>query len=688
MTPTTSDNPLLDEWDTPFGLPPFAKITDDHFAPAFKSAFAVHRDEIAGIAGSSDAPNFENTITALEKSGEALRKVSAVFYNLSGSHTNPAIQKIERDIAPVRAKHYNDMLLNRDLFARVDALTKDTSSLTAEQARVLERYHTMFVRAGAGLQGDARNRAAAIKQRLAELGTQFSQNVLADEADYVLHLTDEADLSGLPPHLKSAAARNAKERGYDGGFAITLSRSSIEPFLQFADRRDLREQAFSAWAARGEKDGASDNRKVAAEIVALRAELASLLGFANFASFKLDDQMAKTPAAVRSLLTQVWDQAVARAAEECAKLQETAQAGGGNFAIAPWDWRYYAEKVRKAEYDFDGSSVEPYLQLDKMIEAAFDTAHRLFGLTFRALPDVSLYHPDARAYEVLDRHGGHLGVFIGDYFARPSKRSGAWMSNFRDQHKLDGDGNEEVRPIIVNVANFAKGADGQPSLLTFDDARTLFHEFGHALHGLMSDVTYPMISGTSVARDFVELPSQLYEHWLSQPDVLRRFARHCETGAAMPEDLLEKLQAAENFNQGFATVEYVSSALVDLDLHELGTDEAKIDITDFERQSLSKIDMPDAIIMRHRTPHFSHVFAGDGYSAGYYSYMWSEVMDADAFEAFEETGDPFDSDTASRLAKHIYTAGGTQDPAEAYKAFRGRAPEVKALMKKRGFEAA
>lgn len=679
-----TSNPLLSDWTTPFELPPFDQINPTHFEEAFEAAMSEARSESDAIAELADEPSFENTITALEKSGEKLTKVARTFFNLSSADTNEALQEIERDIAPKLAKHSSDMLLNEKLFARIAALwnARGTLDLNDEDAKVLERYHKMFQRAGAGLDKDGKSRIAEISQRLATLGTQFSQNILKDEADYQLVLETEEDRAGLPDFLLTAAREAAKERGHDGKHVITLSRSSIEPFLQFSTNRRLREEAFKAWSARGEIKGETHNEKIIAETLALRAEKAKLLGFENFAAFKLDDTMAKTPENVRELLTKVWEPAVAQARSEEEKLAEMAAKGGENHPIAAWDWRFYSEKVRKVEHDLDETELKPYLQLDNMIEAAFDTATRLFGVTFKELHDVPVYHPDVRAFEVLDPAGRHVGLFLGDYFARPSKRSGAWMTAFRSQHKLKGD----VTPIIVNVMNFSKGAPGEATLLTFDDARTLFHEFGHGLHGLLSDVTYPMISGTSVARDFVELPSQLYEHWLSEPEVLSRFATHYKTGEKMPQELLEKLLAAANFNQGFATVEYTASALIDLELHLLDNPDG-IDIAAYEVAELEKVGMPDAITMRHRIPHFQHVFSGDGYSAGYYSYMWSEVMDADAFGAFKEAGDIFDKEAAERLHTHIYSAGGRPDPEETYKAFRGRAPKIDALLKKRGFAA-
>jgi peptidyl-dipeptidase Dcp len=554
----------------------------------------------------------------------------------------------------------------------------DTLGRSAEQKRVLERYHVTFRRAGAGLDGAAKERLAAIIERLAALGTAFSQNVLADEQAFALSLQGEAELAGLPDFMREAMKSEARERGLDG-HVITLSRSSVEPFLQFARRRDLREKVLRAFISRGDNGGATDNKAIIAEMVQLRAERARLLGYTDFAHYRLDDAMAKTPAAVRNLLDTVWAPARQKALADRNDLQALVQEEGGNFALAPWDWRYYADKLRSRRCAVDEAAIKPYLNLDHMIEAAFYAAQRLFGLSFTARPDVPLWHPDVRVWEVRDSDGGEIGLFFGDYFARPSKRSGAWMTSLREQEKLAGD----IRPLIVNVCNFAKAADGEPTLLGFEEARTLFHEFGHALHGLLSAVTYPKISGTNVATDFVELPSQLYEHWLEQPEVLRRFARHYQTGAPMPEDLLQRLLAARNFNQGFGTVEYLASAYVDMDFHSLPP-AAAIGSNAFEANALSRIGMPDEIVMRHRPPHFGHIFSGGGYAAAYYSYMWSEVLDADAFEAFEETGDIFDPATAKRLRETIYAAGGARDPVDAYKAFRGRLPSAEALLRKRG----
>ena len=678
-TSTDTQNPLLADWKAAFGLPPFGAVKPEQFRPAFDQALANHRAEIDAVAGNAASATFDNTIAALERSGRELDRVSNVFFVLAGANTGDDIEAVEREISPLLARHNNAFYLNRALYARIADLyrRKDALGLDAEQARVLERYHTRFVRAGGALDKPAQDRLAAINERLATLGTQFGQNVLADEKAYALIL-DASDLAGLPDFARAAARAAAEERGHQGKYAITLARSSCETFLQFSARRDLREKVFQAWIKRGENGGATDNRALIAEMVALRAERARLLGFDTFADYRLDDQMAKTPANARKLLDDVWGRARAKAQVERDALQKMIADEGGNFPLAPWDWRFYAEKLRKAKYDLDEAEIKPYFQLDKMVEAAFETARLLFGLTFTPV-DVPLYHPDARAYEVKDAAGRHVALFIGDYFARTSKHSGAWMTSLRDQEKLSGN----VTPIVLNVCNFSKPAAGEPALLSFDEARTLFHEFGHALHGMLSNVTYPLLAGTAVPSDFVELPSQLYEHWLEVPEILEKYARHAKTGAPMPKALLDRLLATRTYGQGFATVEYTACALVDLDLHGLRKSD-QLDVTDFEKRDLERIDMPPEIVMRHRLPHFQHLFSGGGYAAGYYSYMWSEVLDADAFEAFEETGNSFDPATAKRLRDYIYGAGNLREPAEAYKAFRGRLPTVDALLKKRG----
>ncbi|AOO83225.1 M3 family metallopeptidase [Bosea vaviloviae] len=683
--PLPANNPFSRPWDTPFGLPPFAAITPEHIRPAFEAALAKHRFEIDALTTEAAAPDFANTIEALERAGRALSRVGGVFYNLTGADTNEALQAIEREMSPLTSRHWSAIMMDPALFARVAAVfaRRETLGLDAEQARLLERTHRGFIRSGAQLGPEEKTRLAAINERLAGLGTQFSQNVLKDESSYALIIEDEAGLAGLPAFLIAAMARAATDRGHDGKHAVTLSRSIIEPFLTFSTRRDLREEAFIAWSKRGENGGETDNRAIVAEMVKLRAEKAKLLGFPTFAHFKLDDSMAKTPSHVRDLLELVWKPAKARAAQEAADLAALAQSEGENGPIRPWDWRHYAEKVRQQTYALDEAVLKPYLQLDRIIAAAFDVAGKLFGLAFEAKPELKGYHRDVRIWEVKEAASGrHIGLFLGDYFARASKRSGAWMSAYRGQRNFDG----EVRPIIVNVCNFAKPAEGKPALLSIDDARTLFHEFGHALHGLLSDVRYGSLAGTSVSRDFVELPSQLYEHWFLTSEVMQAYCLHAETGEPIPKALIDKIKTAQTFNQGFSSVEYTSSALVDLAFHSLeGT--AEIDPLAFEAAELARIGMPAEIIMRHRTPHFTHVFSGDGYSAGYYSYLWSEVMDADAFNAFIEAGDVFAPEVAAKLKRYIYSAGDTRDPAEAYTLFRGRLPTPDALLEKRGLAA-
>jgi peptidyl-dipeptidase Dcp len=666
-------NALLSPWQTPFQLPPFAQFNDADFAPAFEAAMQAGRAAYAAIVTTPDPPSFANTIDAMERADDLLDRVGGVFFNLSGSDSNRAREGLQRELSPKLSAYTSEIVNNRALFDRIEALwaARDTLDLTDEQARVLMLYRRMFVRAGAALDGAQAARLTEVKSRLAILGTEFTQNLLADERDWMMPLED---LAGLPDFVIASAKAAAAERGREG-HVVTLNRSLIVPFLQFSTRRDLREHAYEAWAARGANGGKTDNRAIAAEVLALRAERASLLGYDSFARYKLETEMAGSPEAVRDLLMQVWEPARAKALADAAKLEAMLHADGHTGPLEPWDWRYYADKLRRREHDLDEAALKPYLSLEGMISAAFDCANRLFGLEFRAL-EMPLYHPDACAWEVT-REGRHMAVFIGDYFARPSKRSGAWCSTMRSQRKLGGD----VRPIVVNVCNFAKG---DPALLSYDDARTLFHEFGHALHQMLSDVTYGFISGTSVARDFVELPSQLYEHWLEVPEVLGAHARHVETGAAMPQDLLDRLLAAQNFNQGFSTVEYVASALVDLEFHD-GPPPG--DPMQKQAEVLDALGMPRAIRMRHATPHFAHVFSGDGYSSGYYSYMWSEVMDADAFDAFLEAGDAFDPQTAARLERFILSAGGSDEAETLYTAFRGRMPGVDALLKGRGLAA-
>ncbi len=668
-------NVPLQDWDTPFGLPPFDRIRDEDFAPAFETALAEARAAIAAIATDPAPPDFDNTIATLERVERRLSQVMAPFHAVADADSTPLREELERDFALLFAAYSSDIIENKALFARIDALWqgRETLGLTAEQDRVLMLTRRGFVRAGAMLEGASAARIREIRARSAVLMTAFPQNLLADERDWAMDLA-EGELEGLPDFLVAALHAAGAERGRDGA-VVTTSRSLMMPFLQFSPRRDLRERAHAAFVRRGANGGATDNRAIAAETLALRAERARLLGYPDYAAFALETEMAGNAEAVRDLLMRVWAPARARAEADAAVLEAMLVADGLHAPLQPWDWSYCAEKRRRAEHDLDAAALKPFFQLDRMIAAAFDCAGRLFGLGFREIA-VPLYHLDARAWEVT-RDGAHLAVFIGDFLARPSKASGAWCSAIRVQARMDG----EVWPHVVNVCNFARPEDGQPALLSWDDARTLFHEFGHALHKMLSDVTYPSISGTTVAGDFGELPSQLYEHWLEVPEVLDRFATHAATGEAMPADLRDRLLAAATYDMGFKTVEYLASALVDLDFHE---GEPPADPMQRQAEVLERLGMPQAIRMRHATPHFAHVFAGDGYAAGYYSYMWSEVMDADAFAAFEEAGDAFDPALAARLERDILSRGGSEDAAVLYTRFRGRLPGVEALLKGRG----
>jgi len=677
-------NPLLQAWDGPFGIPPFASIRAEHFVPAFDHALRAHRAEVDAIAACAQPPTFENTVAAFDAAGRELARIEPLFVNLTRAEASPALQAAEREMAPRLASHHSAIALHPGLFARIDALhgRRGELGLAPEERRLLDRVHLDFVLQGARLPEAGKARLAGIVERLAELSTRFSQNVLADEAGIRIELRGAEDLAGLPEWLRAAAREAAQAGGDTGGWVITLSRSLVVPFLTFSSRRDLRERAFKAWIRRGENEGPHDNRPVAREILALRNEQARLHGYTNYADYALVDRMAGTPGAVAALLEQVWDPAKARAAQERDALAAQARAMGETHAIEPWDWRYYAEKVREARYGLDDSKLKPYFSLERMLPAAFDTARRLFGLEFEERPDIHAYHPDVRAFEVRGADGRAVGLFLSDNYARPAKRSGAWMSAYRWQSRAGG----ETLPIIANHNNFARGPEGGPTLLSADDVRTLFHEFGHGLHGLLSQVTYERLSGTRVLRDFVELPSQIFEHWAFEPAVLAKHALHHETGEPIPPEMVMALKRARRFNQGFETVEYTACALVDMALHAR-PDAGGVDIAEFEAAELSRIGMPREIVMRHRLPHFGHLFSGSSYAAGYYVYLWAEVLDADGHDAFVEAGDPFDAQTAARLRRYVYSTGATLDPAEAFRGFRGRDPSVGPMLAKRGLAA-
>ena len=681
---TATSNPLLQPWDTPFGLPPFDRIRAEHFVPAFEAARAAHLAELDAIAAQSETPSFENTIAALDRSGRLYWRIEGVFHNLAASDTSPALQQAERELAPQLAAHQNAIYMHRGLFERIAALhaRRDELGLTPEQRRLLERFHFDFVRAGALLTDQAQQRYARVTERLAELTTRFGQNVLADEAAFRLELRSEAELAGLPEFVRAAARQAAADRGIADAHVITLSRSLIVPFLTFSERRDLREQAWRAWTRRGEHEGAHDNRPVAREILALRHEQARAHGYACYADYALADTMAGTRDAVGRLLDQVWTRAVGRVEQEREALRSLQLSRGESHTIEAWDWRWYAEKVRALRYELDEAEIKPYFPLERMVDAVFDCARQLFGLEFLLRPELRAYHPDVKVYEVRGRDGAHVGIFLHDNFARASKRSGAWMSNYRQQSRNVAGGGA-ISPIVVNNNNFAKGAPGAPTLLSFDDARTLFHEFGHGLHGLLSSVTYERLSGTNVLRDFVELPSQLFEHWLTEPAVLKKHARHVATGEAIPDALVARLHAARKFNQGYETVRYTASALVDMAVHSMESAEGP-DIVAAERAVLERIGLPPGVGMNHRLPHFQHLFSGSSYAAGYYVYLWAEVLDADGFDAFAEAGDPFDPAVAQRLQQFIYSAGDSLEPRSAYRAFRGREATVDPMLRKKG----
>jgi peptidyl-dipeptidase Dcp len=679
MTRTPDTNPLLERWDAPHGMPPFAAIRPEHFAPALERAMHEQRTELDAIAASKEPPTFDNTVAAFDRSGRLLARVGGVFHNLCSSEASPALQAVQSAMAQPLAAHENAVYMHAGLFARIEALHERRTELRLddEQRRLLERLHLDFVRAGARLEPAAQARYAQVMERLAELTTRFAQNVLADEAAFRLELKGEGDLAGLPEFVRAATRQAAVERGLEG-HVVTLSRSLVVPFLTFSERRDLRERAWRAWTGRGERLGDTDNRAIVREILTLRAEQARLHGRASYADYALEDTMARDQAAVNRLLSDVWQRAKVTVERERAQLDELRRAEGVDGAIEPWDWRFWAEKVRQRTYAIDDAQVKPYFALDRMVAAAFDCAERLFGVRFVERADLPVYHPDVKAYEV--RSGERVvGVFLHDNHARQSKRSGAWMNAFRWQSAHEQGG---VIPIVVNNNNFSKAPPGEPTLLGFDDVRTLFHEFGHGLHGLLSSVRYERLSGTNVLRDFVELPSQLFEHWAEEPDVLARHARHVATGEPIPQALVDRLRAARRFGQGYETVRYTASALVDMAVHALP--EAPDDIVAFEAEVLEREGLPPGVGLNHRLPHFQHLFASAGYAAGYYVYLWAEVLDCDVYDAFREAGDPFHRETAQRLLRHIYSAGDSVEPGATFEAFRGRPPRVEPMLAERG----
>jgi peptidyl-dipeptidase Dcp len=682
---STSENPLLAKWEGPYGgVPPFDRVQIPLFKPALEEAMALQLAEIDRIVKNSAAPDFQNTIVALEETGQTLDRVATIYGVWGATMAGPEYQAVQREMAPRLAAFNDQITQNEALFKRIESVYNSPAKakLTPEQQRLAWLYYTNFVRAGARLSPDAKKRLSEINQKLAGLFTKFSQNVLAEETDQFMVLKSEAELAGLPQNLREAAAAAAESKKQPGTWVIMNTRSSIDPFLTYSDRRDLREKAWRMFVNRGDNGGEHDNNAIITEILQLRAERAKLLGYPTHAHWRLENSMAKTPERAMELMEAVWKPAVARVHEEVADMQALADKEGAKIKIEPWDYRYYMEKVRKAKFDLDQNEIKPYLQLEKLREGIFWVAGELFNFNFTPVTNVPVAHPDVRVWEVTDKTSKrHIGLWYFDPYARAGKRSGAWMNAYRSQERVNG----EITTIVSNNSNFVKGKPGEPVLISWDDATTMFHEFGHALHGLNSNVTYPSLSGTAVARDYVEFPSQLLEHWLSTPQVLQRFALHYQTGKPIPEALVDKIKRSATFNQGFATVEYLSAALVDMKLHLAG--DKKIDPDAFERETLAQLGMPKEIVMRHRTPQFLHVFSSDGYSAGYYSYLWSDVITADAFGAFVEAKGPYDKSVADRLRKYIFSVGNTVDPAEGYRSFRGRDPKIDALMKKRGFTA-
>jgi peptidyl-dipeptidase Dcp len=673
------DNPFFSEFETPFGAPPFESIHNEHYMPAFDRGVEDQQAEIEAIVADSEAPTFANTIEALERSGATLTRMRSVLFPLNSANTNDEMQAVVKEMQPKFSQHRDDILLDEDLFARVEAVYEQQDlELDAEESMLLEETYQDFVRNGANLDAEAKAKLRELNQEFSVLTVQFSENLLAEMNAPALILEDEADLAGLPEGVRAAAARNATEQGHEGKWVFTLQRTSWTPFLTYSERRDLREELYRAYTNLCNHGDDTDNKELAAKIASLRAQRAAVLGYPTHAHYVLERNMAETPDNVNDLLTKLWEPALARAKSEAAEAQQLIDEEGGDFDFAAWDWWYYAEKIRKKKYDFDAETLKPYFVMDNVRAGVFDVANQLFGITFERRTDVPVYHEDVEAYEVKDADGTLLALYYVDYFTRPSKRGGAWKNNFRQQRKEDG---EDIRPIISNVANFTKPGGDQPALLTLDETRTLFHEFGHALHGLLADSTYESLSGTSVRRDFVELPSQMMENWAMDPGVLKSYAKHFETGEPIPDELIEKLQAADKFNQGFATTEYLAASILDMDWHSI-TGEMEPDSPEFEVATVGRIGLIPEIVSRYRSTYFSHIFAG-GYAAGYYSYIWAEVLDADAFEVFKEKG-IFDQELARSYRENLLERGGSEPPMTLYLRFRGAEPTIEPLLERRG----
>jgi len=686
-------NPFFQEWNTPYEVPPFMDIKDEHYMPAYQKGMEENLSEIDLIVNNPEAPTFANTIEELERTGKLLTKVARVFSNLASSNTNPKLQELQRELSPMLSAHYDKISLNEGLFNRVEAVwqEKESLDLTSEQRKLLEDTRKQFVRSGALMSEEQKKQITEINSKISGLSTSFGQNLLAETNGFelILNLSDldglsdgviAAALDAASQKMEKAETEEEKER-YKDKYVFTPHRSSMYPFLTESTRRDLREKLYKSYVMRGDNNNETDNKEIAAQIAKLRAERAQIMGYKTHAHFVLDDNMLKTPEEVYDLLTKLWKPAVKRAKVEVADMQDVADAEGQNFKIAAWDWWHYSEKVRKEKYNLDESAIKPYLSLDNVLKGVFSTTNKLWGLNFTEIFDIDLYHPDARVWEVTDKDGSHLGVFIGDYFTRSNKRGGAWMSSFKGQSNLDG----RERPIVVNVCNFPAPVGDNPALLSFDNVVTLFHEFGHAMHGTLTDVTYGSMAGTSGPRDFIELPSQLLEHWASEPEVLKSFATHYETGEPIPDDLIEKLLNASKFNQGFINTEYLAASLLDMDWHTISAEEDLKDANRFESESMKKVGLIDEIAPRYRTTYFAHIFSG-GYSSGYYSYVHAAVLDSDAFEAFKEAGDVFDPNLSSKLRATIYSKGSTEEAMDLFVQFRGRKADIGPILKVRGLD--
>jgi peptidyl-dipeptidase Dcp len=677
---SASENPFFAEYDTPFGVPPFSEIKNEHFLPAIEKGIEEQTAQIAAIVSNPEPADFENTIAAYDYSGELIRKVTGVFYNYNSSNTNAEIQALAKEIAPKLSAHYDNINLNPGLFEKVRMVYKNRNALNlnGEQARLLEDTYKDFVRGGAALESEAQVRFREINQELSVLTLRFGENVLAETNEFKLVIDNQDDLEGLTRGLIDQGAETAKAAGMEGKWVYTLHNPSIMPFLQYSAKRDLREKIYKAYINRGNNNNDKDNKELIGKITALRLERANLLGYETHAAFILEENMAKNAGNVLDLLNQLWTPALKRAKAEVAQLQTIIDKEGGNFKLQPWDWNYYAEKLRKEQYDLDDEQLKPYFSLENVKQGIFTVCKNLYGITFTEQKDIPVYHPDAVAYEVNEANGDHIGVLYMDFHPRESKRGGAWMSSYRKQYVKNG---EKVSPVITIVCNFTKPTASQPSLLTFDETSTFFHEFGHALHGLLSNSTYYSLSGTSVPRDFVELPSQIMENWASEPEVLKLYAKHYQTGEVIPDELIEKIQNSAYFNQGFATVEYLAASFLDMGYHNM-KEFNLTDVSSFEDATLAQIGLIPEITSRYRSTYFNHIFSG-GYSSGYYSYIWSGILDSDAFEAFKEHG-LFDQATAASFRKNILERGGTEDPMVLYKKFRGAEPDIKPLLKRRG----